>query len=163
MTKSCHFLQGARPHAHTTTAHVYATSNPCYDARCSSITYLPPLRKLQLDHVPLLHLPPPHQIQLEIQYVLDKLKAYEAYYRLTDVAQQVKSYVADCVRSVISTRLLDEIYNDRDVIITVVRQRLAEIMASYGYILAAVLVKDVKPADKVFKAMNAIESYKRLR
>ncbi len=37
------------------------------------------------------------------------------------------------------------------------------VMGEYGYILIAVLVNEVTPADKIFRAMNAVESYKRLR
>ena len=33
------------------------------------------------------------ELKLEIQYVLNDIKAYEAYYRLTNVQDQIRSYV----------------------------------------------------------------------
>eukprot|EP00392_Amoebophrya_sp_AT5.2_P007548 g7563.t1 len=102
-------------------------------------------------------------IGLEVQYVADKVEAEAAFYRLTNVEKQIASYVQDEVRSVMCTRLLDEAYNDRDVLISSIRARLTEVMRKYGYALVAVLVQDIVPARKVFQSMNAIESLRRLK
>ncbi len=37
-------------------------------------------------------------ISLEIQYAINKLNPYSAFYRLTSVDQQIRSYVSDVVR-----------------------------------------------------------------
>ncbi len=101
--------------------------------------------------------------KLEIQYVVDRHEVHSAFYKLSNVSEQIKSYVADVVRSTMCTRLLDEIYNDRDILIRNVTDRLSVTMKSFGYLLVAVLVNEVMPAGKVFAAMNRIEQYKRLR
>ncbi|CAD7935520.1 unnamed protein product [Amoebophrya sp. A120] len=102
-------------------------------------------------------------IRLEVQYLVDRLRAADAFYKFTNVRQQIGSYVKDEVRSVICTRMLDEVFNDRDVLIAAVRARLTQVMTSYGYQLVAVLVQEIMPAAKVFQAMNQIETLRRLR
>ncbi|CAD7960226.1 unnamed protein product [Amoebophrya sp. A25] len=103
------------------------------------------------------------EVKLEVQYVLNKNEAMNAFYKLSNVEQQICSYLKNEIRSTICTRLLDEVYNDRSVLIANVRDRLSEVMAAYGYILVAVLVHEVTPAAKVFQAMNSIETLRRLR
>lgn len=102
-------------------------------------------------------------IALEIQYVVNKYKAFEAFYRLVNVEQQIRSNVADVVRATICTRTLDEIFNDKFVVISAVRERVSAIMETFGFYLVSVLVNEITPARKVSKAMNQIEQYKRLR
>lgn len=48
--------------------------------------------------------------QIDIQYVVDQSKVYEAFYRLSSPEQQINSYVFDVVRSAVPKHGLDDLY-----------------------------------------------------
>ncbi|CAD7935636.1 unnamed protein product [Amoebophrya sp. A120] len=103
--------------------------------------------------------------RLEIQYVADQSKVYEAFYRLASPEQQLNSYVFDVVRSAVPKHTLDDLYLHaaKDAIADEVRKNLTNTMREFGYIIVKTLVTDITPAQKVRVAMNDIETSKRNR
>ena len=49
-------------------------------------------------------------VQMDIQYVADLNRVYEAFYRLSAPEQQINSYVFDVVRSAVPKHTLDDLY-----------------------------------------------------
>jgi regulator of protease activity HflC (stomatin/prohibitin superfamily) len=58
---------------------------------------------------------------------------WRAYYRLTDIEQQLRPYVEDVVRSEVPKKSLDSAYAEKDNIAIAVRQSLSHEMKQYGY------------------------------
>jgi len=103
--------------------------------------------------------------QIDIQYVVDENRAYEAFYRLSSLEQQLNSYVFDVVRSAVPKHTLDDLYLHaaKDMIADEVRKNLTQTMGTFGYLIIKTLVTDITPAQKVRVAMNDIETSKRNR
>jgi len=88
---------------------------------------------------------------------------WRAYYRLTDIVQQLTPYVEDVVRSEVPLRTLDEAYASKEEVATAVRTSLQHEMKRYGYEIVNALVTDLQPDGQVLMAMNQIESQRRMR
>jgi len=88
---------------------------------------------------------------------------YRAYYRLTNINQQLTPYVEDVVRSEIPRKSLDEAYTSKQAVAIAVRSALQHEMKRYGYEIVNALVTDLQPDANVLKAMNQIESQRRMR
>lgn len=88
---------------------------------------------------------------------------WRAYYRLTDIVQQLTPYVEDVVRSEVPLRTLDEAYASKEEVATAVRSSLQHEMKRYGYEIVNALVTDLQPDGQVLMAMNQIESQRRMR
>lgn len=102
-------------------------------------------------------------VHLSIQYSIIPDKVKEAYYRWTNPAVQMTAYVLDAVRSQCPKTNLDDLFERKDEIATVVKQHLDPVVAEYGYQLLGVLVVDIDPDAKVKAAMNEINAQTRLR
>jgi len=88
---------------------------------------------------------------------------YRAFYRLTNINQQLTPYVEDVVRSEIPRKSLDEAYTSKEAVAIAVRSALSHEMRRYGYEIVNALVTDLQPDGNVLKAMNQIESQRRMR
>jgi len=102
-------------------------------------------------------------IHISVQYVAVRDKVYQAYYSLTDLNQQMKSYVFDVVRASLCNLTLDQSFEAKDEISHEVKKHLAEVMDTYGYTILNALVTDLTPDDRVRNAMNEINASKRLK
>lgn len=103
------------------------------------------------------------QAQVSVQFrVLDE-EAYNAYYRLSDPAGQIQSYVFDVVRSTVPRMELDETFASKADIASAVKEKLQTVMNQYGYQIMETLVTDLAPDNKVKSSMNEINASKRLR
>jgi len=89
--------------------------------------------------------------------------AYRAFYKLTDVRDQLRAYIEDVVRSEIPRKTLDESYASKSDIANAVRASLQHEMSQFGYSILNTLVTDLAPDARVADAMNQINAQRRLR
>lgn len=88
---------------------------------------------------------------------------YRAFYRLTNINQQLTPYVEDVVRSEVPRKSLDEAYESKAAVAVAVRTALQHEMKRYGYEIVNALVTDLQPDANVLKSMNQIEAQRRMR
>lgn len=58
---------------------------------------------------------------------------YRAFYRLTDIQEQLRPYVEDVVRSQVPKRSLDDAYAEKEAVAVAVKSSLQHRMSDYGY------------------------------
>lgn len=102
-------------------------------------------------------------VGVAVQYNVLADSAYEAFYRLTDPTQQVRSYVFDVIRSTVPKMELDEAFASKDDIAKAVLSSLQKDMKDYGYEIRNTLVTDLSPDSKVKASMNEINASRRLK
>ena len=100
---------------------------------------------------------------MAVQYRVITKSAYDAYYRLSDPAGQIQSYVFDVVRSSIPRMELDESFASKADIASSVLEQLRDVMKDYGYEIITTLVTDLSPDYRVKASMNEINAAKRLK
>merc|ERR1719195_1146497 len=86
-----------------------------------------------------------------------------AMYKLSNVHQQIDSYVSDVVRSQVPLMLLDEAFEKKDDISNAIQDKLTHEMANYGFAIHKTLVTELTPNAEVMHSMNEINKQKRLR
>jgi regulator of protease activity HflC (stomatin/prohibitin superfamily) len=102
-------------------------------------------------------------LKIALQYFALPEKVYDAYYKLEDPEEQIKSYVFDVVRAVVPKMDLDEVFERKDDVAKAVQEELEETMAEFGFKIKKALVIDVDPDEKVKEAMNDINAAQRQR
>lgn len=102
-------------------------------------------------------------IKVSVQYFVIAEKIYEAYYKLTNIHQQLTAYVFDLVRAQVPKLKLDDVFEKKDEIANVVSRELKDTMHEFGYEILKALVTDIDPDSKVKDAMNEINAATRLR
>ncbi|MAU64926.1 MAG: SPFH domain-containing protein [Dehalococcoidia bacterium] len=100
---------------------------------------------------------------VSIQFLAISDKIFDAFYKLTDVNQQITSYVYDVVRAEVPKKTLDEVFESKDVIAQTIKAELTESMDDFGYAIVNSLITDIDPAPNVKEAMNQINATARLR
>mmetsp|Transcript_108136 Transcript_108136/g.323362 ORF Transcript_108136/g.323362 Transcript_108136/m.323362 type:complete len:299 (-) Transcript_108136:128-1024(-) len=90
-------------------------------------------------------------------------KVEEAMYKLSDVHQQIDSYVSDVVRSQVPSLTLDEAFEKKDDISNAIQGKLVAEMAAFGFQIHKALVTELTPNAEVMQSMNEINKQKRLR
>lgn len=100
---------------------------------------------------------------LSVQYFVKRDRVADAYYKLTNHEDQIKSYVYNEVRAHIPKMNLDEAYESNEEIAQNVAEKLKESMADYGYEIVTVLVRDIDPDPKVKESMNEINAAQRFQ
>jgi regulator of protease activity HflC (stomatin/prohibitin superfamily) len=103
------------------------------------------------------------KLLVAVQYRVVMGSEADAYYKLQDHAEQIKSYVLDVVRAKVPKMNLDEVFEKKDDIGTAVKSELDVSMKIYGFEIPNALVTDVNPADNVKAAMNEIQTQRRLQ
>jgi len=103
------------------------------------------------------------QVAVAVQYRVISEKAYDAYYRLSDPREQVRSYVFDVVRSTVPRMELDEAFASKEDIANSVMEQLTTVMSDYGYEIMESLVTDLSPDARVKASMNEINASRRLK
>jgi len=102
-------------------------------------------------------------VPVAVQYVVGEDSVVDAYYRLANPEEQIRSYVFDTVRSSLSTLTLDSAFESKDDIASSVEHRLSESMARYGFRIVNTLVTDISPDSRVRDSMNSINAAQRDR
>jgi len=90
-------------------------------------------------------------------------KIKDAVYKLRNPVQQIDSFVGDVVRAHVPKMDLDEVFSNKDSIADAVEEKLADQMEEFGFQILQALVINVEPDRKVQKAMNAMETARRMR
>lgn len=100
-------------------------------------------------------------VHLSIQYKVLEEQVQDAVYKLTNVVEQMSSYVYNTVRAFVATIKLDELFERQDDIEKAAEAALGKVMGEYGYKLVAVQVTDIDPDAAVKKEMNRINAAQR--
>jgi regulator of protease activity HflC (stomatin/prohibitin superfamily) len=100
-------------------------------------------------------------IPISVQNKVRGEKVYDAFYRLTDPAAQIKSYVEQVILGHVPGMTLDEVFANQSSIALAVKKELDADMAGFGYEIVNVLVTDIVPDAKVKSAMNDINAAQR--
>lgn len=98
-----------------------------------------------------------------VQYYVLEDKVYEAFYKLDNTREQIKSYVFDVVRAQVPKIKLDDVFERKDDIANIVKSELSQIMKEFGYGILNALVTDIDPDANVKVSMNEINAAQRMR
>lgn len=102
-------------------------------------------------------------LKVSVQYFVIQEKVFEAYYKLSNVHQQITAFVFDLVRARVPKMKLDDLFEKKDEIADAVRHELSDTMEDFGYAVLKALVTDIDPDAKVKEAMNEINAATRMR
>jgi regulator of protease activity HflC (stomatin/prohibitin superfamily) len=102
-------------------------------------------------------------IAVSVQYFIAEDKIFQAFYKLTDPARQIQSFVFDVVRAQVPGMNLDDVFERKDDIAVAVKTELTDVMSEFGYGIVKALVTDINPDEKVKQAMNEINEAQRMR
>jgi regulator of protease activity HflC (stomatin/prohibitin superfamily) len=86
---------------------------------------------------------------VSVQYQVLRDKVFEAFYALTNPAQQITAHVYDVIRSQLPTLELDAVFEAKEDLALAVKNALAETMTTYGYQIVQVLITDLDPDRRV--------------
>jgi regulator of protease activity HflC (stomatin/prohibitin superfamily) len=100
-------------------------------------------------------------IPISVQNRVRPERVYDAFYKLSDPVQQIKSYVEQVILGHVPGMTLDEVFASQSSIAAAVKQELDSDMAAFGYEIVNVLVTDIIPDAKVKSAMNDINAAQR--
>ena len=102
-------------------------------------------------------------VQYQIKQEKNSRSLYDAVYSLTDVGDQINSFVEDVIRGTLPRMTIDEIFASRSQVSNAVQDSLNEKMAQYGYDIQAALITNLTLDYKVATSMNEINASARLR
>jgi len=102
-------------------------------------------------------------VKVAVQQSVVPERVQEAMYKLTNVHQQIDSYVSDVVRSQVPLMLLDEAFEKKDDVSNAIQEKLTHEMGAYGFAIHKSLVTELTPNAEVMQSMNEINKQKRLR
>ena len=102
-------------------------------------------------------------VVVTILYQVIPEKTYDAFYRLTNPKDQIKSYIFDVMRSTIPKLSLDEVFTNKSKISKDIHDYMKDVMEDYGYVILNALVTDIRPTQSVVNSMNEINASKRLK
>ena len=100
-------------------------------------------------------------IPISVQTRIKPDKVYDAFYKLSNPIDQIKSYVEQVILGHVPGMTLDEVFANQSSIAAAVRKELDNDMADFGYEIVNVLVTDITPDEKVKSAMNDINAAQR--
>src|SRR6201982_583466 len=100
-------------------------------------------------------------IPISVQNRVRPERVYDAFYKLSDPADQIRSYVEQVILGHVPGMTLDEQFASQSGIAAAVKQELDADMAGLGYEIVNVLVTDIVPDSKVKSAMNDINAAQR--
>lgn len=102
-------------------------------------------------------------VKVAVQYQVMPDKVYEAFYKLTNIHDQISAYVFDVVRARVPQLKLDDVFSKKEDIAVAVKHELHDTMDDFGYDILKALVTDIDPDERVKNAMNEINAATRLR
>jgi regulator of protease activity HflC (stomatin/prohibitin superfamily) len=100
-------------------------------------------------------------IPISVQNRVRPEKAFDAFYKLSNPAEQIQSYVEQVILGHVPGMTLDDVFASQSGIAAAVKQELDADMAGFGYEIVNVLVTDIVPDAKVKSAMNDINAAQR--
>lgn len=102
-------------------------------------------------------------LAIAVQFYIESDDIWNAFYKLTNPAVQMESYIFDTVRATVPSMELDDVFTNKEAIAAEIKAALDEQMKDYGFTIAKALVNDIRPAANVVGAMNEINAAQRLR
>ena len=102
-------------------------------------------------------------IEVTILFQVIVEKTFDAYYRLTNPKDQIKSFVFDVMRSTIPKLTLDEVFTSKSCLSEDIHGHMKDCMEDYGYVILNALVTDIRPSPSVVQSMNEINASRRLK
>lgn len=102
------------------------------------------------------------RLPVVVQFGVKPEKVKEAHYLLTAPAEQIRTLVADVVRSAVPQMTLDMLYDQKETIAKDVESTLATRLEAFGYQIYSVSIIDIDPDPEVRAAMNRINAAQRL-
>jgi len=136
--------------------------NPCL---CESVAGVVSLRVQQLD----VHCETKTKdnvfvnVTVSVQYQVVRESIMDAFYKLTNPKEQIRSYVFDVVRSTVPSIDLDDVFQNKEKIATQIKSELEKTMSGFGFFILQALVTDIDPDEKVKRSMNEINATQRMR
>lgn len=100
-------------------------------------------------------------MNVSTQYRVNEQNIKDAYYKLMNPAEQIKSYIEDALRSAVPKLTLDELFAKNDEVALEVQNQVADEMSSYGYIIVKTLITKIEPNSEVKQSMNEINAAQR--
>ena len=100
-------------------------------------------------------------IPISVQNRVRAEKAFDAFYKLSNPIDQIKSYVEQVILGHVPSMTLDEVFASQSGIAAAVKKELDVDMSEFGYEIVNVLVTDIVPDAKVKSAMNDINAAQR--
>ncbi len=100
-------------------------------------------------------------IPISVQTAVRAEKVFDAFYKLANPSQQIKSYVEQVILGHVPSLTLDEVFASQSSIAATVKKELDADMSEFGYEIVNVLVTDIIPDAKVKSAMNDINAAQR--
>lgn len=94
---------------------------------------------------------------------VSKEKPDQAFYRLEHPQEQIRTWGLTAVRSIAAGMTLEEMFQDREIIVNSVKEQLAEKLDSFGYELDTVLIEQPTVSQDVQDAFNRVIAAKRAR
>ena len=137
----------------------------CTTCRTLSFLFSPPLPPQYNSGLPQFFSFYPSRVGVDcaVQCQPRAAKIKDAVYKLRNPVQQIDSFVGDVVRAHVPKMDLDEVFSNKDSIADAVEEKLADQMEEFGFQILQALVINVEPDRKVQKAMNAMETARRMR
>jgi regulator of protease activity HflC (stomatin/prohibitin superfamily) len=100
-------------------------------------------------------------IPISVQNRVRAETVFDAFYKLTNPAEQIKSYVEQVILGHVPSMTLDQVFASQSSIALAVKKELDVDMSAFGYEIVNVLVTDIVPDAKVKSAMNDINAAQR--
>ena len=100
-------------------------------------------------------------IPISVQTKVRSDAVFDAFYKLTNPAMQIQSYVEQVILGHVPGMTLDEVFATQSGIAAAVKKELDADMTGFGYEIVNVLVTDIIPDEKVKSAMNDINAAQR--
>ena len=101
------------------------------------------------------------KLKVSVQFKVIKEKVYDAFYKLDNPADQIKSFIFDVVRAEVPKLILDDVFLKKDDIAIAVKSELQDAMTEYGFQIIKTLVTDIDPDAQVKESMNRINASER--
>lgn len=95
---------------------------------------------------------------LRVQYSVIPERAADAHYKLQSPEQQITAFVLNVVRGEVAKMQLRDVFEHQDSIGNAVNQQLSISMGEFGFLIRNALVNEVRPAEEVVRAMNAVQA-----
>lgn len=100
-------------------------------------------------------------VPISVQSRVRPESVYDAYYKLSNPVEQIRSYVEQVILGHVPGMTLDEVFASQSGIAAAVQREVGADMAGFGYEIVNVLVTDIVPDAKVKSAMNDINAAQR--
>jgi len=100
-------------------------------------------------------------IPISVQNRIRPDNVFDAFYKLSNPAEQIKSYVEQVILGHVPSMTLDQVFASQSSIAMAVKKELDADMSAFGFEIVNVLVTDIVPDAKVKSAMNDINAAQR--